>query len=169
MKYPPIPSTRSTPPSCQDGDRAGWHPHHHPYSLAASRLVRAGVGRREEPVMQLLWRLRWVTGHGENVQAGVGPYHVTLVAGVVVARPRAGAGAVGELVRSALTSLIACPVLGCAGDGILEGGIHVRRIVILVILHARGIASSRGRAPNGGDHAGHSRLRGKGAARAGEG
>jgi hypothetical protein len=25
MKYPPIPSTRSMPLSCQDGDRAGWH------------------------------------------------------------------------------------------------------------------------------------------------
>jgi hypothetical protein len=25
MKYPPIPSTRSTPLSCQDGGRAGWH------------------------------------------------------------------------------------------------------------------------------------------------
>ena len=119
--------------------------------------------------MQLLWRLHRISCHGENVQAGVGPYHVTLVARVVVTCPRASARAVGELVRSALTCLIACPVFRCAGDGILESGIHVRCIVILVVLHARGIASSRGCAPNGSDHAGHCRLRGKGATRTGEG
>src|SRR6476660_3949727 len=131
-------------------------------------LVGAGVGRREEPVMQLLWRLHWITCYRENVQVGVGPYHVTLVARVVEARPRAGARAVGEFVCSALTCLIACPALGCAVDGLLESGIHVLCIVILVVLHARGIASSRGCAPNDGDHTGR-RLWGKRAARTGEG
>src|SRR5215469_17894779 len=99
-------------------------------------LVGAGFGQREEPVMQLLRRLSWISCYGENVQVGVGPHHVALVACVIEARPRAGARTGGELVRSALTCLIACSVRGCAGDGILESGIHVRCIVVLVVLHA---------------------------------
>src|SRR5215813_8938690 len=38
-KYPPMPSTRSMPLSCQDGDPAGWH---HTIAAFAARLNRGG-------------------------------------------------------------------------------------------------------------------------------
>jgi hypothetical protein len=40
MKYPPIPSTRSMPLACQDGDRAGWH---HTIARFSHRLNRGGI------------------------------------------------------------------------------------------------------------------------------
>src|SRR5580692_1897435 len=42
MKYPPIPSTRSMPPSCQDGRSGGLAPHHRRRTSPATCSVIKG-------------------------------------------------------------------------------------------------------------------------------
>src|SRR5262245_12956354 len=51
MKYPPIPSTCSMPPSCQDGDRAGRHhivARFTPVSIAGERKPGQHHGMAQE-------------------------------------------------------------------------------------------------------------------------
>src|SRR5690349_17449782 len=55
MKYPPIPSTRSMPLSCQDGDRVGRSCRHHGHDRVADLDLVAclqQLGRKDAPPVE---------------------------------------------------------------------------------------------------------------------
>jgi hypothetical protein len=71
MKYPPMPSTRSMPPSCQDGDRAGWH-HGGPFRADSVYVIEIVIERylsgpgpvyeRGAALMETATQRCWVSG-----------------------------------------------------------------------------------------------------------